>query len=80
MKFYAAVGDNGGVITDWYDRALYNKKYLRGHVYIRKFTCFEDAEEYLLDHIMLKAPFGCPIPEHCRLNQFLSIRKLMETA
>ena len=37
----------------------------------------QPAEEYLLDHITEMAPIGCPVPEHCKLNQMITIRKLM---
>lgn len=76
--FYVTVGNNGGIITGDYERALLCRKYMRGHVYIRKFFDFEEAEEYLLDHMMEIVPFGCPIPEHCEPNQMLTIKKLLE--
>ena len=75
--YYAAVGNNGGIVTDDYENALVCKRYLRGHVYTKKFFDFDEAEEYLLDHITEVAPIGCPIPEHCKLNQMITIRKLM---
>ena len=31
-SYYAAVGDNGGVVASSYEQALLYKKYLRGHV------------------------------------------------
>ena len=62
--YYAAVGNNGGIVTDDYENALVCKRYLRGHVYTKKFFDFDEAEEYLLDHISEMAPIGCPIPEH----------------
>lgn len=49
--YYVTVGNNGGIVTDDYHHALLCKKYLRGHVYIRKFFDFEEAEDYLLDHV-----------------------------
>lgn len=79
-KYYVAVGDNGGVITDDYDRALYCKsKYLRGHVFVKKVSGFEEAEDYLLDHLTEKAPYGCSVPDHYELNRVVTIRKLMES-
>lgn len=77
--YYVAVGDNGGIITNDYDRAVMCKKYLRGHIYVKKQTCFEEAEAYLMDHIMEKAPFGCPIPDHFALNKVITIKKLMQS-
>ena len=77
-KYYITVGDNGGVITDDYDRALLCKKYFRGHVYVKNQSTFEDAEEYLLNHLIEKAPFWCPVPDHYALNAVVTIRKLME--
>lgn len=75
---YVTVGNNGGILTEDYERALLCRKYLRGHVYIRKFFDFEEAEEYLLDHMMEIVPFGCAIPEHCEPNQMLTVKKLLE--
>lgn len=75
--YYVSVGNNGGVITDSYDRALLCKKYLRGHVWVKKQPNFEEAEAYLMDHIAEKAPFGCPLPLKCGLNQVITFRKLM---
>ena len=63
-RYYAAVGDNGGV---------------RGHVYTKKFFDFTEAEDYVLDHITEKAPFGCPIPLHCRRNEIIFISKLLKS-
>lgn len=77
-KYYTTVGDNGGVITDDYDRALLCKKYFRGQVYIKKLSTFKEAEGYLFDHLAEKAPFGCPIPDHYQLNKVVTIRKLKE--
>ena len=39
-RYYAAVGDNGGVVATSYEQALLYKKYLRGHVYTKKFFDF----------------------------------------
>ena len=75
--YYVAVGDNGGVIADSYDRALLCKKYLRGHIWVKKQPNFEEAEAYLLDHITEKAPFGCPIPDHFSLNKVITFKKWM---
>ena len=54
------------------------KKYLRGHVYTKKFSDFTEAEDYVLDHITEKAPFGCPVPVHCRLNEIIFTSKLLK--
>ena len=78
-RYYAAVGDNGGVVASSYEQVLLYKKYLRGHVYTKKFFDFTEAEEYVLDHITEKAPFGCPIPSHCRLNEIIFISKLRKS-
>ena len=75
--YYVTVGNNGGIITNDYHHALLCKKYLWGHVYVRKFFDFEEAEDYLLDHVMEMAPLGCHLPDHCRLNQIITIRKLL---
>ena len=75
--FYVSLRDIGGIITDTYDRAIVCQKYLRGHVYIKKQPSFEEAEDYLLDHLVEKAPFGCPIPDHFLLNKVITIKKLM---
>ena len=75
-KYYTTVGDNGGVITDDYDRALLCKKYFQGQVYIKKLPSFEEAENYLFDHLAEKAPSECPIPDHYVLNKVVTIRKL----
>ena len=40
--YYAAVGDNGGVVASSYEQALLYKKYLRGHVYTKKFFDFTE--------------------------------------
>ena len=77
--YYAAVGDTGGVVASSSDRALLYKTYLRGHVYTKKFFGFAEAEDYVLDHICEKAPFGCPIPEHCKLNEIIFISKLLKS-
>ena len=76
-SFYVTVGGNGGIITDSYGRATYCKKYLRGHVYVRKFQDLQDAEDYLWDHLNTVAPEGCPIPAHFRLNKMVTISKLI---
>ena len=78
-RYYAAVGDNGGVVASSYEQALLYKKYLRGHVYTKKFFDFTEAEDYVLDHITEKAPFGCPVPVHCRLNEIIFISKLLKS-
>lgn len=78
-RFYVAVGDNGGVITSTYAHALYCTKYLRGHIYTKGHPDFESAEDYLLEHLIEKAPFDCPVPFHCKLNQVITIRKLLES-
>ena len=75
--YYIAVGDNGGVVASNYERALLYKTCLRGHKYVKKFSDFEEAEDYVLDHIAEKAPFGCPIPMHCKINEIIFISKLM---
>lgn len=77
--YYAVVGNNGGVVAVDFERALQYKKYLRGHIYIKKFFDFAECEEYILDHICEKAPFGCPIPEHCKLNEIIFISKLLKS-
>lgn len=77
--YYAAVGNNGGVVANSYERALLYKKYLKGHVYTKKFFDFTEAEDYVLDHITEKAPFGCPIPMHCKLNEIIFISKLLQS-
>lgn len=77
--YYAVVGNNGGVVAGTYEQALLYKKYLRGHVYTKKFFDFTEAEDYVLDHITEKAPFGCPIPMHCRLNEIIFISKLLKS-
>lgn len=77
--YYAAVGNNGGVVVNSYERALLYKKYLKGHVYTKKFFDFTEAEDYVLDHITEKAPFGCPIPMHCKLNEIIFISKLLQS-
>ena len=76
-KYYVTVGNNGGIITDDYERALLCKIYLRGHVYVRKFQDLQDAEDYLWDHLNTVAPEGCPIPAHFRLNKMVTISKLI---
>lgn len=76
-RYYIAVGDNGGIITDSYDRAVMCQKYLWGHIFIKKQPSFEAAEDYLLDHLVEKAPFGCPVPDHFPLNKVITIKKLM---
>lgn len=76
--FYATIGGNGGIITDDYERALFCKVYLRGHVYIKKFSDFGEAEDFLWDHLNTVAPAGCPLPTHFRLNKMVTIRKLLD--
>lgn len=80
ITYYVAVGDNGGIITDSYDRAMVCQKYLRGHIFIKKQSSFEEAEGYLLDHLVEKAPFGCPIPDHFPLNKVITIKRLRSSA
>lgn len=77
--FYATVGNNGGVVASTYERALLYKKYLRGHVYTKKFFDFAEAEDYVLDHITEKAPLGCPVPMTCKLNEIIFISKLLQS-
>lgn len=77
--YYVAVGNNGGVVANSYERALQYKKYLRGRVYTKKFFDFTEAEDYVLDHITEKAPFGCPIPTNCKLNEIIFISKLLQS-
>mgnify|MGYP000510738718 CR=1 FL=1 len=79
FRYYSVIGNNGGVVASSYDRALHYKQYLRGHVYTKKFSDFEEAEEYTLDHISEKAPFGCPIPLHCKINEIIFISKLLKS-
>ena len=76
---YAVVGNNGGVVAGNYERALQYKKYLRAHVYTKKFFDFDEAEEYVLDHISENAPFWCQIPVHCKLNEIIFISKLLKS-
>lgn len=76
---YVTVGDNAGVVASDYSRALLYQKYMRGHVYSKKFYDFEEAEEYVLDHIMEKAPFGCPIPMNCKMNEIIFISRLLKS-
>lgn len=77
--YYIAVGNNGGVVANSYEQALLYKKYLRGRVYTKKFSDFTEAEDYVLDHITEKAPFGCPIPMRCKLNKIIFISKLLQS-
>lgn len=73
--YYIAVGNNGGVVANSYEQVLLYKKYLRGH----EFFDFTEAEDYVLDHITEKAPFGCPIPMRCKLNKIIFISKLLQS-
>lgn len=75
--YYAVVGNNGGIIADDYERALLCKMYLRGHIYIRKFSAFQEAEDFLWDHLNTVAPDGCPLPAHFQLNKIVTISKLI---
>ena len=77
-KFYAVIGNNGGIITDDYERALLCRIYLRGHVLVKKFSGFQEAEDFLWDHLNTVAPAGCPLPTHFRLNKMVTIRKLLD--
>ena len=77
ISYYVVVGDNGGIIDNNYLQARVCTKYMRGHVYTRKFPDFSDAQEYLLNHLDDIAPWGCPIPKTCRLNKMITIRKLL---
>ena len=76
-RYYITDGDNGGIITDSYYRAVMCQKYLWGHIFIKKQPSFEAEEDYLLDHLVEKAPFGCPVPDHFPLNKVITIKKLM---
>ena len=76
-KFYAVIGNNGGIITDDYERALLCRIYLRGHVLVKKSSGFQEAEDFLWDHLNTVAPEGCPLPTHFRLNKMVTIRKLL---
>ena len=76
-KFYAVIGNNGGIITDDYERALLCRIYLGGHVLVKKFPGFQQAEDFLWDHLNTVAPEGCPLPTHFRLNKMVTIRKLL---
>ena len=75
--YYAVVGNNGGIIAYDYELALFCKMYLRGHIYIRKFSAFQEAEEFLWDHLNTVAPDGCPLPAHFQLNKIVTISKLI---
>ena len=75
--YYSVVGINGGIVTDTYERALLCKKYLRGHVLVKKHPNFQEAEEALLDHLTEVAPWGCPLPDHCVCNKMVTISKLL---
>lgn len=80
LPYYIIVRSNGGIITGAYANALLCGHYVCGKVFILEFRGFESAEEFLLEYLTEAAPPGCLLPEHCRLNEMISVPKLLVDA
>ena len=77
MKCYLVSGDNGVIIHQHYDRALQCQRYIR-RSRIKRFECFEEAEEAALEHLGEIVPYYLQIPAHLELDQMVTIAKLLK--
>ena len=75
--YYVTVCKNGGVITAAYENAALFGQYMCGQVAIEKFPDFWSAEGFLLEYLDEVGPIGYPLPSYCRLNEMITIRKLL---
>jgi len=67
-KFYAIWGTNGaGVFDDW-GYAEHARKYLKKSG-IKKFNCFTEAEDYVIDILNEILPLDVQAPFNMRLNK-----------
>ena len=70
-SYYVTAGENSGIITGAYENALLCGQYMCGEALILEFGDFGSTEA---------APPGCLLPEHCRLNEMISVPKLLVDA
>ncbi len=73
MMYYAVIGRNGVVITDTWERARKEDKYLR-HTTTHKFDTFEEAEDWILTMFANWFPRADP-PLSLKLNWAYYVKK-----
>ena len=75
MAFYVVRGSNGVIIQVNYGKAVWCQKYIHNSK-LKKFKCFEEAEQAALDHLAEIVPYYIPIPEHIEVNEMVTRARL----
>ena len=75
MTHYLVRGCNGVIIQEIYGKAVNCQKYIHKSN-IKKFQCFEEAEQAALAHLGEIVPYYIPIPDHIELNELVTKARL----
>ena len=75
MTYYLVRGCNGVIIQEIYGKAVNCQKYIHKSN-IKKFQCFEEAEQAALEHLEGIVPYYIPIPERIEVNELVTRARL----